>query len=68
MSDTYIKGLGIPVGTFSEADMVNGVDKAAVKAAKEKYDLDYTNQEMIIKKGAIYSLKLYVCNIDDMKL
>lgn len=45
----YIKGKGYFVGSFSETDIKNGLDRVAVEKAKAETGLQYTNQEYIKK-------------------
>ena len=46
----YIKGKGYFVGSFSETDIKNGLDRVAVEKAKTETGLQYTNQEYIKKR------------------
>lgn len=61
--NTYIKGLGVFVGKFSENDLRNGIDKKAVEKKKKETGLKYTNTK-IIKNG----LAIWVCNADDFRI
>lgn len=45
----YIKGKGYFVGSFSETDIKNGLDRVAVEKAKAETGLQYTNQAYIKK-------------------
>jgi len=68
MNETYIKGKGILVGTFSENDLTNGTDKIETQKVKERTGLKYTNTSFVMKGKKITGLQVYVCNLDDMKL
>lgn len=66
--DEYIKGKGILVGTFNEADCAMGIDKTKTALAKERTGLKYTNTEYVKKKGEIVGLRIYVCTVNDFKI
>lgn len=58
----------ILVGTFDENDLSQGKDKEAIKEAKEKYGLKYTETKLIKKRGKIVGLKVWVCDSDEFTL
>lgn len=58
----------ILVGTFEEADLAAGRDKEAVKEAKEKHGLGYTETKLVKKKGKIVGIKIWVCDSDTFTL
>lgn len=64
----YIKGKGYFVGSFSETDIKNGLDRVAVEKAKAETGLQYTNQEYIKKGGIPVGIKLYVCSLNEMHI
>lgn len=68
MSDNYIKGKGILVGEFNSDDIKNKIDKIKVEEKMNETGLKYTNSEIIKKKKDIVGIRLYVCNLDDMKI
>ena len=63
----YIKGKGIPVGTFTEEDLKKGIDKIMVNKKMEETGLKYTNTK-IIKEHGIRKLAIWVCNVEDFKI
>lgn len=63
--ENYIKGKGILVGRFTEADLNSGKDKIEVEKAKQRTGLKYTNTEIDFKKKTI---TIYVCKVEDFKL
>ena len=65
--ESYIKGLGILVGKFTENDLKSGKDKEIVKQKQEEYNLKYTNTK-ITKENGIRKLAIYVCNFYDFKI
>ena len=68
MNNVYIKGLGIPVGTFDEKDLKNGGDKKEVeKYMKEYPEYGYVNTK-IIKEHGIRKLAVYICSANDFKI
>lgn len=56
------------VGRFTEEDLRNGVDKAEVAKAKEKYGLYYTESEIVFEDGVMVGIKIWVCGEDEFKL
>ena len=64
----YIKNKGILVGFFNANDVKKGIDKIKVKEYQEKYNLHYTNTELIKKNKKIVGIKIYVCNVYDFKI
>lgn len=64
----YIIGLGIPVGTFDEKDLKNGIDKIQVEKYQKEYpQYKYVNTK-IIKEHGIRKLAVYICNAEDFKI
>lgn len=64
----YIKGKGYYVGCFDKNDIANNLDKKAVQTAQEKTGLEYTNQEIVYKNKKPVGLKLYVCDLQTVKI
>lgn len=64
----YIKGKGILVGIYNEKDLANKKDKEDFKKMSEETGYKYTNQELVMKKGKIVGMKLYVCKQEDFKI
>lgn len=67
VENTYIKGLGVFVGKFSENDLKNGIDKKAVEKKEKETGLKYTNTKIIKEKG-VTKLAIWVCNVEDFKI
>lgn len=65
MSEEYIKGKGILVGTFTESDIDARVDRKAVNKAMAETGLEYTNAELVYSDGKIVGLRIYVCTLED---
>lgn len=61
----YIKGKGILVGTYNEADIVNGKNKEDAQKISKATGYVYTNTELVTKNGKIVGLKIYVCDVQD---
>lgn len=58
----------IYVGTFSEDDCRQGIDKAKVEAMKaENPDCKYVKQRLVKNNGA-YSLKLWIADFESYSL
>lgn len=51
-----------------ENDIVNKLDKKAVEKAKEETGLKYTNQEIVYKNKKPAEIKLYVCDLQTMRI
>ena len=51
-----------------ENDIVNKLDKKAVEKAKEETGLKYTNQEIVYKNKKPAGIKLYVCDLQTMRI
>lgn len=64
----YIKDKGYYVGYFDENDIANNLDEKAVQKAQEKTGLEYTNQEIVYKNKKPVGLKLYVCDLQTVKI
>ncbi len=64
----YVKGKGYYVGCFDENDITNKLDKKAVEKAKEETGLKYTNQEIVYKNKKPVGIKLYVCDLQIMRI
>ena len=56
------------VGQFSEAEVANGLDKVCVAAKQEETGLKYTNTQLVRRKGELVAIKIWVCNVEDMKI
>lgn len=56
---------GVFVGTFSEDDVRNGVDKQKLWAVQNETGLKYCNTEFVKKKGKIVGLKIWACSLED---
>lgn len=56
------------VGEFSDSDLANGLDKARVAAAQEQAGLNYTNTKLVKRRGKIVGIKIWVCDLTDMKI
>lgn len=54
----------IYVGCFDEAQLAAGADKTAVETAMSETGLQYTETEIVQKRGIIVGLKIWVCNRD----
>ena len=68
MNYIYIKGLGLPIGTFDETDLKNGIDKKELEKYKQEYpQYKYTNTK-IIKENNIRKLAIYICTAEDFKI
>lgn len=68
MNNIYIKGWGIPIGTFDEIDLITKVDKKVLEKYQKEYpQYKYTNTK-IIKENNIKKLAIYICSIEDMKI
>lgn len=67
-NEQYIKGKGILVGTFNEEQLLKKIDKMEIDKAKEKYGLKYINSDFVYKGGQIVGMKVYVCDLEDMRL
>lgn len=68
MNNIYIKNLGIPIGSFDEKDLRNGVDKQVLKAYQKKYpQYKYTNTK-IEKINNIKKITIFICNAYDFKI
>ena len=68
MNNIYIKGLGIPIGTFDEDELKKGIDKEVLKRYQEEYpEYQYTNTK-IVKIHGIRKLAIYICNANDFKI
>lgn len=61
----YIPHKGILVGTFSESDILNGIDKEKTKEIQEKFKLNYTNTEFVKQSRHITGVKIYACHLID---
>lgn len=66
MTEQYIKGKGILVGTFNEDQLEKKIDKIEIDKAKEKYGLKYINSEFVYKSSQIAGIRVYVCNLEDV--
>lgn len=64
----YIKGKGIYIGTFNEAELIAKKDQEAIDKAKKATGLKYFNTEIISKKGINVGLSFYMCTIEDLKI
>ncbi len=64
----YVKGKGYYVGCFDEHDIANNLEKKAVQKAKAETGLEYTNQEIVYQDKKPVGLKLYVCDLQTMRL
>ena len=65
----YIKGKGILVGEYSEADLDRGIDKIDLKKVQDDNpNYTYTYTEFIKRKGEIIGIRLYACNLEDLKI
>lgn len=63
----YYQGKGYLVGTFTENELKNGVDKECVERAIAETGLEYVNTEFVYNdKKKITGLKVYVCNEEDV--
>ena len=56
------------VGQFSEAEVANGFDKVCVAAKQEETGLKYTNTQLVKRNGEIVAIRIWVCDVDDMKV
>ena len=57
----------IYVGTFNEDDINKGVDKRAIERARLRHNLDYVNTKFVRKQGKIVAMKIWVCDVEDVK-
>lgn len=64
----YVKGKGYYVGCFDEHDIANKLDKKAIEKVKEETGLKYTNQEIVYKNKKPVGIKLYVCDLQTMRI
>ena len=64
----YVKGKGYYVGCFDKNDSANKLDKKAVEKVKEETGLKYTNQEIVYKNKKPAGIKLYVCDLQTMRI
>lgn len=64
----YVKGLGVFVGRFNEADLTQGSDKKAVQKAKEETGYKFTNTRIIKKGSKPIALDIWVCTAEDFKI
>lgn len=56
------------VGEFTESEVANGLDKVCVADAQERTGLVYTNTQLVKKNGEIVAIKIWVCDLEDMKI
>lgn len=56
------------VGQFSEAEVANGLDKVCVADAQEQTGLVYTDTQLVKRKGKIVGIKIWVCDLEDMRI
>lgn len=64
--DSYIKGKGVYVGTFTEKDLEAGKDKKAIEEKMHETGLQYIHSDVLKKNGKPVGLKVYVCSVYDM--
>ena len=68
MNSVYVKGWGIPIGTFDEVDLVNKTDKKVLEKYQKEYpQYRYTNTK-IIKENNIRKIAIYICSVEDMRI
>ena len=68
MNNMYVKGWGIPIGTFDENDLKNKKDKLALEKYQKEYpQYKYTNTK-IIKENNTRKIAIFICNVNDMKI
>ena len=67
MNSVYVKGWGIPIGTFDEVDLVNKTDKKVLEKYQKEYpQYRYTNTK-IVKENGIRKIAIYICSVEDMR-
>lgn len=66
MTEKYVKGKGVLVGTFTEDQLRKKIDKMEIAKAKEKYELKYINSEFVYKDHQITGIRVYVCKLEDV--
>lgn len=68
MNSVYIKGWGIPIGTFDENELKENKDKKVLEEYQKEFpQYRYTNTK-IIKEQGVRKLAIYICNVEDMRL
>lgn len=55
------------VGQFTEQDLAEGKDRAAVEQAQKETGLAYTNTEIVYKHGKPSGLKIWVCDYEHLE-
>lgn len=56
---------GVFVGTFTEEDIANNIDRERLFAVQKETGLNYCNEEFVYKGGKIVGLKLWACSFED---
>ena len=56
------------VGEFSESDITNGLDQICVANVQKQTGLKYTNTELVKRNGKIVGIKIWACDLADMKI
>lgn len=56
------------VGEFSAHDLICGFDKIAVENAMYETGLKYTNTKLVKRNGEVVAMKIWVCDMQDLKI
>lgn len=68
MNSVYIKGWGIPIGTFDENELKENKDKKVLEEYQKEFpQYGYTNTK-IVKEHGVRKLAIYICSVEDMRL
>lgn len=68
MNYIYVKGWGIPIGTFDEEELKKGVDREVLQKYQEEYpEYKYVNTK-IVKVHNVRKLVIYICNANVFKI
>lgn len=56
------------VGEFNLNDLINGRDKIEVEKKQKETELKYTNTELVYKGKKAIGIKIWVCDLESLKI